>query len=258
MKRRTTTRLNAQRLIDEVLHAPIEWPWKTTRLERHSLSDYQQRSVTANVSIAELYHENSKLYPQLLPELAVTQVQPDEFRREVIHLQSAAALRSELSEIDLDHRWRSLLTTISKETELELFYAVEICLVTEKALAIYAPISDTLQLVKHLSNAELDLLRRALRLLVNPQAPQHSGPLLFILGCFARYDMLLGQRGYRRTLIDAGRVAQALLYQATRFSLTMRPVYEFTDRDIDAVLEADGVEKGVLIAFELEEATHDT
>ena len=82
MKRRTQLTITPQRLFNEALNTPLQWPWKTVRLERNSLQDYRQRPSTAHFSVAELYHENSKLFPQMLPELAVACVEGDEFRHE--------------------------------------------------------------------------------------------------------------------------------------------------------------------------------
>src|SRR2546422_7532087 len=73
---------------------------------------------------------------------------------------------------------------------------------------------------------------------------------ILILGSFARNDVLLGPRGYRRTLLETGRLVQEIVHQAKRLGLTVRPLYEFTDRDVDTVMEADGIEQSTLMAFE--------
>ncbi len=46
-------------------------------------------------------------------------------------------------------------------------------------------------------------------------------------------------------------MTQEVLRQARRLDLAARPLYEFIDRDLDAVLEVDGIEEGTLIAIEL-------
>lgn len=251
LKRRTETPLRPQQLFDQMLTAPLHWPWKTVRLERNSALDYRQRSMSARISVAELYHENSKLFPQMLSELTVSLTQADEFRGEFIQRRAFVVQASGTMDLELDQRWRDLLTSVAEATEFVLFYAVELRLVVGELLAIHEPVSDTLQIVKQLSTGDLDMLRQALRLMDNSEGPFPSGPLLLILGSFARNDVLFGPRGYRRTLLEAGRLAQEVVRQIERLGLEARPLYEFIDRDVDAVIEADGIEQSTLMAFEL-------
>ena len=45
-----------------------------------------------------------------------------------------------------------------------------------------------------------------------------------------------------------------LLAEARRLGLAAVPIFEFTDRDADAVMEADGIEEGTLVALAIGEA----
>ncbi len=256
MKRRTDLPITPRKLIAQLLHAPLDAPWKTVRQERNSLLDYRQRLTSSNLSVAELYHENSKLFPQMLPELTVVRLPADEFRREVIGRRSAVVRANGASPLCLDPGWRDLISGVREVTALELFYAIELRILDGQLLALHEPASDTLQVIKQLSASDQGQLRRALRLTSTPEEPPHSGPLLFILGRFACNDVLFGPRGYRRTLLEAGQVAQELLHQARQRRLTVRPLYEFIDRDVDAVLEADGIEEGTVAVFELRGVGH--
>src|SRR5262249_61608901 len=96
-------------------------------------------------------------------------------------------------------------------------------------------------------------LSSALRLTI-AEDPLPEGPMLFLIGCFARNDVLFGPRGYRRTLLEAGQVTTGLLAEAGRLGLDAVPIFEFTDRDLDAVIEADGIEEGTLVALAIGEA----
>ena len=80
--------------------------------------------------------------------------------------------------------------------------------------------------------------------------------MLLVLGSFARNDILFGPRGYRRTLVEAGRMAEEVVANADRSGISRRVIYEFIDRELDSVMEADGVEQGTLIVIELDGATH--
>lgn len=256
MKRRTDTLLSPQALFDECTYQPMQWPWKTVRLERNSLIDYRQRSMSAHISVAELYHENTKLFPQMLPELTVSLVRSDEVRLEFLRRRAARFGGDDSAALGIKLQLRELLTAISKSTEPELFYAIEVLVVEEEMLLSQEPLSDALQLVKRLSAADLDMLRRALHLMDEPEAPPEKGPLVIILGCFARNEILFAARGYRRTLLEGGRVAQQILEQAKRFNLALSPFYDFHDRDVDSVLGADGTEVASLLVFELKGDIH--
>lgn len=246
--------LPPQALFNDVLAGPIYAPGKTVRLERSSALDYRQRSSSAHVSVAELYHENSKLFAQMLAELTATFVRVDEVRHEFLRRRATVVRASGATKLELAPAWRELLGSIGQVTNQELFYAVELRVVARGLLAIHEPLSDTLQVVKHLASGELDALRAALRIVADSEPHPGSGPLLFVVVSFARNDVLFGLRGYRRTLLEAGQVAQEVVRQAERLRLTARPLYEFIDRDVDGAMEADGIEQSTLMAFALEES----
>jgi len=224
-------------LLGDLRHAPVDPPWKRVRLERDSFMDYRQRSVSANLSVAELYHENSKCFPQMHHELVGFRTQLAEFRRRVVHERAA----SDASGVDCD--WNGVLTAVRDASDL--FYAVELRVAAEDVLAVFEPVSDTLQAMKRLSAADWARLRAA------SDVADDGGPLGFLLGRFVLNDVLFGSRGYRRTLLEAGRLAQEIAHQAERRGLAFLPAYEFTDRDVDAVMEADGIEEGTVMMFAL-------
>ncbi|HEX2211376.1 MAG TPA: hypothetical protein VHG93_27070, partial [Longimicrobium sp.] len=65
----------------------------------------------------------------------------------------------------------------------------------------------------------------------------------------ARGEALLGSRGYRRTVLDAGRVAAGLEAAAGQAAVPVHAAYEFHDREVDRLLEIDGTELGTLALF---------
>src|SRR5713101_2142729 len=246
MRRRSDAELNAQALFAELCHFPLDWPGKTVRLERNSLLDYRHRPTSPNVSVAELYHENSKLYPNMFGELAATRVKVNDLRQEFIR-RRATLVAGRSPEQSLHRGYRRLLTAVSRTMDPELFYALELRVAADSLLATHEPSTDTLQIVKRLSPQDLASLRNALQLTVPPDVVS-QGPMLFLIGCFARNDILFGPRGYRRTLLEAGLVTASLLAETERLGLGAVPIFEFTDRDVDAVMEADGLEEGTLVA----------
>ncbi|MBW7886079.1 MAG: hypothetical protein H3C34_26310 [Caldilineaceae bacterium] len=253
MKRTMDGPMSAQQLLEETLYMPLYFPWKTVRLQRDSLLDQRQRSASANISSAELYHENSKLYPQLLPELRASRLDVDAFRREVVLRRGAASVSETPDPASLlpPHK---LLTALAEATDPALFYAIQVRVVAENTVAIHEPMPDTLQIVKRLSAQDARVLRDAVHLM--DTADDREGILIILVASFARNEILLGRRGYRRTLLEAGQVAEQILAHARALSMAARAVYEFADRDVDAVMEVDGVEEGTLAVIKVEGHFH--
>jgi len=212
--------------------------------------------ASAEVSIAELYHENSKLYPQMVSTLDAMRVKPDSFRRYFVERRARTVRARAGASMAVDGPWTLLLSEVSKSMKPELFYAVELRLLVGQQLAVHVPITESLQLTKKLSAKELDDLRIALTLIDGLQESLRGDVFLFVVGNFARNDILFGPRGYRRTLLEAGLATQQVLNHAQKLGIRAHARYEFTDHDLDALVEADGTEEGVLAAVEME-AGHD-
>ncbi len=256
MKRRTQTAITPQKLFEQMTYTKLHWPGKTVSLERNSLSDHQQRTTSGRMSIAEFYHDNSKLFPQMLGELTASQVAVEEFRRQYVDRRSAAARSSGCTNLETDSRWRELLQKAVATVGLDIFYAIELRMSIGESQGVYDPGSNLLQLVKWFSSTETAAVRQALRLLGSPDEEPFAGSVLFILGSFARDEILFGPRAYRHTLFAAGRVTQAVLSCAKQMQIPARARYDFADREVDAAMEADGIELGTLVAIELGETSH--
>lgn len=247
---RTQERLGTKKFFDEVTFSALAWPSKSVRLERDTLQDYCQRSATAGISVAELYHENSKLFRRMLSELAVTRVDAGQVRSEFLERRSAVVRST--PEAHLEPPWKQVLSSVVRETQPGLFYAIELRLAAPNALLFHEPVSDRSQLVKRFSKIDTDMLRAALALTAGPGNPDPQGSVLFVIGSFARNDLLFGPRGYRRTLIEAGLVTEKVLRITECSGLSPRLFLEFADRDLDLLLEADGIEEGVIAAVALQ------
>jgi len=244
--------LGTQRFVQDVLFSPIYWPWKVVRLERDSLQDFRHRSFSSTVPVSELYHENSKLSPHVLPELVAARV-ADELRGDLIRRRKAPTAPAPNSVVG---SWGPLLARTMGRLDLGLFYAIELRLLVGQQLLIYEPVARTFHVVNELSTASLAAVRVAVRLLAPPFLPAHDGNLLFVVGFFGRNEMLLGPRGYRRTLVEAGRVVHEFVGECGRAGSAVWPVYEFADRAVDAAIDVDGTEVGTVAVFELGEEPH--
>jgi hypothetical protein len=238
--------------MDEAAFAPLDWPGKTVRLERDSVQQYCQRPASAQPPICELFHENSKLFPAMMEELAATRVDVKGVRLEF--LSRRAALLRDIPAAEIDDCWRELIGEIARIVSTDLFYAIELRLAWPGALLSYEPVSNRFALVKRLGADEFERLRVATRLLTPSTEPLESA--LLVVASLARNAILFGSRGYRRTLIEAGRIIEATLGAAARLGRRARPHLEFADRAIDQIIEADGIEESVVAVIELGNSSH--
>jgi hypothetical protein len=139
-----------------------------------------------------------------------------------------------------------------RAVDRDVWYAVELRAVFNGLLGDYDPLSETFRIVKELTADELGRLRAGLNSVerVAVEDP-HDCLLLLVIGSFARNEVLFGIRGYRRTLIEAGRLIESILEQANEAGLAGKVSYDFMDREVDSVMEADGTEQGTLAAINM-------
>jgi hypothetical protein len=245
--------------MDLVLSLPTFWPGRTVIAEPDSIVAYRQRPSSGQLSAAELYHENSKLFPARVSELAVSNLEPAVIRHEFLRRRAIVVAADGGAEIHPGTaRWRAVLSRLATTADPELFYAIEVRAVANGRVGAHEPIRDALQTVKLLDAKEQSRLHDALRLLpataARSQDPAFAKPWLLLIAWFSRNEILFGTRGYRRTLLEAGRLTEEIFRLAHEAGLETQPVSEFADRDVDAVMEADGIEQATLMAIEITEA----
>ena len=79
-----------------------------------------------------------------------------------------------------------------------------------------------------------------------PNVVAASSAVVFITATFWRSRFKYGQRGYRFALLEAGHVAQNLLLAATALGLASVPLGGFFDRQVNELLEVDGLHEAAL------------
>ncbi|MFY9580833.1 MAG: hypothetical protein WAQ33_16090 [Gaiellaceae bacterium] len=245
--RRINRSLDAQSFFEAALYARLPWPGKTTRLERDSIRDLTGRAASAQIAVAELYHENSKLFRAKLPELAASELDVSVVRREFVR-RRATGLAS-MPPRRPEHPVRELLSSVAHAVEPELFYALDLRLVLDGSVMLHEPVGDVLVEYKRLIPDDREDLRTALEPF-GATGPADE-PLLFIVASFARNELLFGARGYRHTLLEAGQLANELLRLVEGAGMTAGLLFDFDDWKVDAALEADGVEEGAVAVVEL-------
>jgi hypothetical protein len=239
--------MNTRQVFDTLAYSGLNWPGKTTLLQPDSLQDYLQRPGSGAISIAELYHENSKLHASKAAGLLAFGTGLEQFRRETVERSATATT----SPGRLSHSAPDYLLDVlgaAAGTSVDVFYAVELRVLVDGWILTYDALHRRTAALKHMDDRDASTVRSALALMGRGETWNVQDPIVFVLGWFARNDLLFGSRGYRRTLIEAGQVLQALLQEAQNLRLKLDVHTEFTDADIDGVLNADGVEQGTLAA----------
>ncbi len=243
--------MKTSKVFDTLAYSALQWPGKVSRLAADSLQDYVQRSGSPNSSIAELYHVNSKLYASKAAGLLAARTDAQGFRLECMKraATSSAAANDDEGVVVPPHVQR-VLTLSTASLDAEAFYAVEVRAWLGERLLAWEPLNGRFTALKNLGKDDTSLLDAALCIM--GQGPRvRPNVTLFLLGWFARNDILLGARGYRRTLLDAGRVLESLLRASHTLAIETDVHTEFTDVDVDRAIEADGVELGTLCVLVL-------
>lgn len=88
--------------------------------------------------------------------------------------------------------------------------------------------------------------RRLSEALVQRELALDAGLIVFITGLFSRSTFKYGERGYRFALLEAGHVAQNLCLVAEALGLGVTPIGGYLDREVDALLQLDGVVQSAL------------
>lgn len=247
--RRNRPDYSPEYLLGLALSAPLLWPGRTIRLQRDSLLDYHGRVASVQVSVAELYHENSKLSPQHRGELVTTAVDVARFRREFLRRKAAVAAAAGTDQFEQAGFWQRLLGAAFADNP-ELSYALDVRVVEAHSMYVYEPAAGTLRLSKRMTAEEMRRLAAAVSILEPEAAPQPGASFVLLLGCFPRNEVLFGGRGYRRTLIEAGRATQEIVRQSAVCGRHAVIRCEFCDREVDLLMEADGVEQSVVVVVE--------
>lgn len=250
MARRNNRLTSVQAFLEEAAATPVNWPAKQVNLEYDSLSAWRQRPMTGALSVAELYHENSKVSRGLIERCRAATVDVLQFRREFICRRARVTERSGLTAHEVSSPVRALFERARLSGSIDT-YAIEVGVVERDVFATLEPEKGELRPAKRLAQAELGKLEKSVRLLVPPGAPPFSGTCIVLIGCFVRNEILFGLRGYRHTLMEAGRISQRLLDAAVQLQLPLRPIQDFADREVDALLELDGTERSAILIFEL-------
>jgi hypothetical protein len=246
----------------ELLEETIVPSPNVVELRRTATSDYVFRFAATTPHPAELFHENSRITPHseqnvVIDEEALvgarkwfygTAYRP---REDTLDEAAARARGLMVDARELVPRAGGGLLRLLEPDVPELTYALDFLLLDGDRIYRLAPGADVLWLERRYAAPRLPAIREAL-----PELEDEDGVLLFVLGVPWRYMALQGPRGYRRTLIEAGRVLQALEDAASRDGSELQVSLDFYDARLDDALRVDGVERATLAAVAMRAAEH--
>jgi SagB-type dehydrogenase family enzyme len=86
---------------------------------------------------------------------------------------------------------------------------------------------------------------------VDPAVLDRSAALLVVTAMFSRSRVKYGLRGYRFALLEAGHLVQNAVLAAAQLGVPALPVGGFYDRQLDALVGADGLDEASVYALAL-------
>lgn len=219
-------------------------------LRRDPYLDYRLRFAQSSPSVAELFHENSKLGRHILPATRID----EEKMQEIRNWYTSTAYRPDVEDfVDIEAVYvqleqledgRLIEMVVRKAASEDLLFSLNLLFLLDGQLFLLPPTGSHAYKVKRFTPSDLQRLWAAV--LPEDGVPTDGTPILMIVGCPWRYMLLTGARGYRHMLVDAGRLIERMYTFAT-LSLTRLEVFrDFYDREVDSLLDLDGVEKSTL------------
>lgn len=237
----------------------------SVELHRTPTTDYLSRFLSATPHIAELFHCNSRIAAcsdanTVLDRKALgvahdwfydTAFKPDDdvYDREAAVQAGVLGAGEEISAPAV-----AALRWIASDDAPEICYALDLLVIDDSRVwRVLAGAPET-WLERTLSSDESRALVTALPEL-DLDLDRGLPPLIFVAGAPWRYMMLQGPRGYRRTLIDAGRLIGALVDHGRLGGSAVSVSVDFVDIEVDRLLRLDGVERSVLavVSFDVDE-----
>lgn len=248
---------NMPRHLQLLLEETLFMPPGAVELQRTPTHDYLYRMFSATPNVAELFHENTKLTPYSLANTVLDQDLVEATRRWFfstayqprdgdIDGEMARELHIQLPLDELDGGVGGLLRTLTaNERATRLLYAIDLWVLIRDELFRVVPESDRLWMERRLRQRELRTLRGSI-LGLPPERVREASALLFVAAAPWRYMLFQGVRGYRRTLVDVGRLL-SLCEEETRTSgPAITTTLDFYDTRVDRLLFLDGVERSVV------------
>lgn len=248
----------ALRLEETVLPTP-----NSLDLERNVATDFLYRFSSKAPNIAELFHVNSKCIPcsTLAPKDESTVEQLKEWyfstcydlRKEDLNPDKVKEMCIRFDDLSLEVR-EALAPFSESGAATDLLFGVDLFLMNKQQVLRLLPRRGLLWVERTVGIKDWNTFRSSL--LEGPAELLNSTRhVLFLVGSPWRYMMVYGPRGYRHTLMDAGRILEVLEARISSIGLHAVIVRNFYDNQLDRLLYLDGVEKSVVavVAISMED-----
>lgn len=226
----------------------------TIELERDPYLDYLHRLRFRPSSVAELFVENSKI----VGAQRINQALDEDSLRRTRQWYVETAYRPQDGEFDdlpgareggrvairsLPSPLAEFVHRATHDPETTpLLYGNDLYLLTGLRSYRLMASNDWLWLDQTLTEDEADALTRALEGVEQAELEQAKVLLAFVV-VPPRYTLFQGPRGYRRSLVDLGRLVERLEQQAAASGVRFVTTLDFRDAVVDEVLMLDGVER---------------
>jgi hypothetical protein len=228
----------------------------SVELPRTAMGDFLHRLARPTPHVAELFHENSKLVAAATLTVPGDGAKLAEARawyfatayavhEDEVEPREAHQFRSTLEEAP--ERMRPLLAPfMAPGPAADLLYAVDLLALWDGRLHRLVATTPRLWVERSFGEEELARLRAA-AVGVPAARLERLRHFLVLVACPWRQMMLYGPRGYRHTLLDAGRVLAQLERAAAEHGVPLTVVRDFYDARVDRLLLADGVERSAVV-----------
>jgi len=220
-------------------------------LKRTIENHYYNRFIAQDPNIAESYHVNSNIIRystmKVPPNRAPLNEARDWFFESTYKLRESDFNEENASQVrmlhaDVPNHIRSLVETLANpDKEGDLLSGLDVFIMFDNVIYRIVPARTFIWVEKIVTKKLENQLLRALLTDEHRQTVGNSGCTIFIIGCFWRYQMFYGPRGYRMALMDAGRMARAI-----QESLKVTLIESFYDNEMNQVLLLDGIERSTL------------
>jgi hypothetical protein len=230
-------------------------------LLRSVRNDYVLRFDSRAQHIAELFQENTKLTPHsslVMPETDEELTNAKKFYFSTTYRIDDAdvtpGMEGRLGQrhAQLPPDLARLMSTCGPDGPIApLLYGIDVVLFHGSRQLRVVPFTDRLWQERRIDDSDYRALRAAI--LRQPQdALAQARTFLCVVAVPWRHMMLLGPRGYRHMLLEAGNFLAQIQYVANQLKLAPRLCLDFYDNQVDRLLLIDGVERSTLAIIALQ------
>jgi len=230
-------------------------------LRRTTRTDYMLRFDSRTTHVAELFQENTKLtpYATLTPPAGDEELEhakkfyfSTSYRMSEEDVEPGMMDLIRVRTVDLPAELGRLLGPLGKDGPLApLLYGVDLFLIYGGRLLRVVPFTDGLWVEKKLVAGEEAVVRSSI-VRQPPEAIAASRAFLCVVAVPWRHMMVLGPRGYRHMMLEAGNLIAQLGFIANQLKLSPRLCLDYYDSRVDKVLLLDGVERTTLAILALQ------